>query len=125
MSGKVCMRLLAAVGTVGFLAAAGPARAAEPYAAAAPVQRVYVQPVVVSDDAITQGIQQRLADDKLLRHAQVTVSSVSGVVTLVGTVPSTFARDNVLEAARATPGVVRIDDQLRLNISSPEAPTWN
>jgi hypothetical protein len=81
------------------------------------------QPVVVTpDDAITTTIKAKLEDNKILRNSQVTVASTNGVVTLVGTVATPFARDQVLEAARSTPGVVRIDNQLRFDISSPSAP---
>jgi osmotically-inducible protein OsmY len=62
---------------------------------------------------------------KLLHRAQVTIATQDGVVTLTGTVPNDFARDQALEAARSTPGVVRLNDQLRLDISSPSAPTRN
>ena len=88
----------------------------------APPPIVVVQRVVVSDAAITQSIKAKLENSNVMRRSQVTIASEAGFVTLVGLVPDQFARDQSLEAARATPGVVKIDDQLRFDISSPSAP---
>jgi hyperosmotically inducible protein len=124
MSGKAWMRSLVAVGAM--FGAAAPALAQTPpppVSAAVLAAEAEPQPqVVTADDAITTTIKAKLADNKILRSSQVTIASTNGVVTLVGTVASPFARDQVLEAARSTPGVVRIDDQLRFDISSPSAP---
>jgi len=83
-----------------------------------------VQPAV-PDESITSNIHAKLEQIRLLRQAQVTIATKDGIVTLVGTVPSEFARSQALDAARGTPGVVRVDDQLRLDISSPQAPSRN
>jgi hypothetical protein len=39
--------------------------------------------------------------------------------------PTEFARDQLLQIARTTPGVLIIDNQLRLSESSPNAPSQN
>jgi hyperosmotically inducible periplasmic protein len=78
-----------------------------------------------SDAAITAAIKSKLDGNKVVANAQVTIATLNGVVTLVGTVPNDFARDQILEATRSTPGVAKVDDHLRLEISSPQAPTRN
>jgi len=78
-----------------------------------------------ADAAITAAIKARLDGDKAVGRSQVVIATSNGVVTLFGTVPNDFARDKILEEARATPGVVKINDQLRIEISSPQAPTRN
>lgn len=78
----------------------------------------------ITDATITADIKTKLENNKLLRNERISVVSTNGVVTLIGTVPSELARDEAVEAARSTPGVVRVDDDgLRLDISSPNAPT--
>ena len=61
----------------------------------------------------------------MLRHADVDISTEGGVVTLVGVVPSEFAKSRAIELAKSTPGVVRVNDMLRLNVASPNAPSQN
>jgi hyperosmotically inducible protein len=86
---------------------------------------VVAPPPAVPDSAITADIHAKLEQIRLLRQAQVTIATKDGVVTLVGTIPSEFARTQALDAARAVPGVVRVDDKLRLDVSSPQAPSRN
>jgi len=114
-----------ALGAIGFTAGLGGAARAQGYATppAATVEP-NVQPAV-TDASITADIHAKMEQMKLLRRAQVTIATQDGVVTLTGTVPNDFARDQALEAVRATPGVLRVNDQLRLDISSPSAPTRN
>jgi osmotically-inducible protein OsmY len=132
MSGMRCMRLLAAVGVVGvFEVAGGVGHAAfaqaqppdEPVVAVEPSQPP-AQPTY-TDASITADIKAKLDASKMLRHSEVTIVTEGGVVTLVGVVPSDFARDQAIELAKSTPGVVRVDNMLRLNIASPEAPSRN
>jgi osmotically-inducible protein OsmY len=66
-----------------------------------------------------------MLENVMLRNAQITIASTNGVVTLVGMVSSQTAHEQAMQVARATPGVVRVDDMLRLDISSPQAPTRN
>jgi osmotically-inducible protein OsmY len=122
MDGMGRMRFLVAVG-VG-LGAVASALTSTPVAVAAEVAEAQApaQPAM-TDEAIVTNIKARLDGNKLVRNAQVRVSSIDGEVTVLGTVPTDFARDAVMEAVRATPGVVRVNDQMRLEISSPHAPT--
>jgi hypothetical protein len=107
------------------LAFASPAFAAGPVPVPAPaVPAAEAQPPA-TDATITAGIKARFDQVKLLRAAPISIATYEGVVTLSGSVPSDFARERALEVARATPGVVRVDDYLRLDISSPEAPSKN
>jgi hyperosmotically inducible protein len=116
------MSLWGAVGLAVGLS--GPARAQSSAYGGSPPVAPNVQPAV-SDASITADIHAKLEQSRLLRHAQVTIATQDGVVTLVGTIPSEFARTQALATARGTPGVVRVDDQLRLDISSPQAPSRN
>lgn len=103
--------------------ALGAAAEARP-AAAATIVMAEAQPTS-ADAAITAAIKGKLDGNKVVGNAQVTIATMNGVVTLVGTVPNDFARDQILEATRTTPGVAKVDDHLRLDISSPQAPTRN
>jgi osmotically-inducible protein OsmY len=122
------MRLLAAVGVVGLT---GMTRVAFAQAEAPAGTVVAVEPnqppaqPAVTDASITADVKAKLDASKMLRHADVTIVTEGGVVTLVGVVPSDFARDQALELAKSTPGVVRVDNLLRLNIASHEAPSRN
>ena len=114
------MRFWAAIGLA--LGAGAPALAAEATAAAAPSALAAEPQPAITDASITADIRAQLDKVKLLKTARIAVGSSNGVVTLTGTVPSDFARERALEIARATPGVVRVDDYLRLDISAPDAP---
>jgi osmotically-inducible protein OsmY len=123
------MRLLAAVGGFGLLAvAARPALAeAQPdegggvtiVRAPGAAQRAAV------DAAITNDIKAKLENEVMLRHADVIISTYNGVVTLVGTVDTPFARDRAIDVATNATGVDHVDNFIRLNIASPNAPTRN
>jgi hyperosmotically inducible protein len=122
------MRLLATLGLVGLTAVTSGAVRAEAeaqnggaYKVETPVERTYVY----TDAAVTSDIKSRLEASQLLRHADVDISTDAGVVTLVGVVPSEFAKSRAIELAKTTPGVVRVNDMLRLNIASPNAPSRN
>jgi|KBSMisStandDraft_5_1062788.scaffolds.fasta_scaffold157179_4 hypothetical protein len=116
------MSLLGVVGlTLGLVA---PARAEEPAPAPAPDATV----IVIrgrSDVAITQDIITRLKQSELIGNSWITVATNNGHVVLWGTVISDFAHMKALEIAKTTPGVVQYDDQLRLDASSPQAPSQN
>jgi hyperosmotically inducible protein len=117
------MGFLGAVGLVVGAIIPSAARADTPYGSTG-VAQAEAQPTV-SDANITADIRAKLLENVLLRPAQITIASTNGVVTLVGMVPSQTAHEQALAAARATAGVVRVDDMLRLDISSPQAPTRN
>jgi len=124
-----CMRFLAAVGLVGgFGLTAGPALAeAQPPAPVVTVEPTAPPPPqrVFTDASITADVKARLDASQMLRHADIDIVTAAGVVTLVGVVPSDFARAQAVELAKSTPGVVRVDNMLRLNVASPEAPSQN
>jgi hypothetical protein len=123
--GTVAIGAIGIVGIVGLTAGLGGVAHAQAYGTP-PTATVEpnVQPAV-TDASITADIHGKMEQMKLLRRAQVTIATQDGVVTLTGTVPNDFARDQALEAVRSTPGVLRVNDQLRLDISSPSAPTRN
>jgi hypothetical protein len=82
-------------------------------------------PPVFTDSSITADVTARLEKVKLLQTSLIAISTYNGVVRMAGTVPSDLARQQALRVARGTPGVVRVDDHLRVDISSPEAPSRN
>jgi hypothetical protein len=125
MSGMGRMRYLLVAGLL--LVAVAPAVAGDspPQPTKAEPNPAPVIPPTITDDGITASITTRLQELILLRNAQMTISTKNRVVTLVGMVPSDFARQQALEVARTTLGVVQIDDQLRLPVWSPQAPTRN
>src|SRR4051812_32288578 len=99
MKGMCRMRLLGAVGLL--LGSAGPVLAqseAQPMGPGA-AGVAEAPSATTGDEAITSTIRTKLDAMKLLHNAQVTIASVGGVVTLVGTVPSDFARMQALDAA--------------------------
>ena len=100
-----------------------PARAAEPGAKTSAVYANGATPGPTGSDTVTANVRARLASDTLLKGAVITVAtSRTGVVTLVGDVPSAIAKSEAVALARATPGAADVDDELRLNVSSPSAP---
>jgi hyperosmotically inducible protein len=124
MMGKASLGFLGAVGLMVGAIVPSAARAETPYASTGGVARAEAQPTV-SDENITADIRARMLENVMLRNAQITIASTNGVVTLVGMVSSQTAHEQAMQVARATPGVVRVDDMLRLDISSPQAPTRN
>lgn len=128
MSGKGWMRFWVAVGGIGLLAGtAGTARAeAQPDGGGVTIIRAPgASQRAILDANITNDVKTKLENERTLRHSDVIVSTEDGVVTLVGTVDSPFARDQAIDLATKSGGVVRVNDMLRLNIASPNAPTRN
>ena len=123
MSGKAWTGFLGALGLMVGVVAPAAAQAYAP-SGTAPVARAEAQPTV-SDANITADIRAKILENVLLRNAQITIASTNGVVTLVGMVSSQTAHEQAVEAAKSTAGVVRIDDMLRLDFSSPQAPSQN
>jgi len=76
----------------------------------------------VGDDAITTSVKSQLLADADLRRLDISVTTSNGVVTLAGTVPSQDVRREAVATARHTPGVAKVDDQLRVTGSSPGDP---
>jgi osmotically-inducible protein OsmY len=77
---------------------------------------------VAADEALTAQIKERLQRNRLFRQADIFVQTHAAVVTLAGSVPSEIAHSEALDLARKTPGVLGVEDQLRVLISSPDAP---
>jgi hyperosmotically inducible periplasmic protein len=65
------------------------------------------------DKAVTAEIEAGYRADKTLDHSEVFVDTNDGVVTLSGTISSESARRRAIEVAQTSPGVKRVEDQLR------------
>jgi osmotically-inducible protein OsmY len=102
-------------------ALAAPAVAAQP----AKTTGVYANkgsPSASADNVLTTRVRGRLTNDRLLSGAIITVETNANVVTLFGSVPSETAHAEALDLTRATTGVAAVTDDLRIDISSPDAP---
>lgn len=66
------------------------------------------------DGEITKTIRDRLASDEQLKAGSIRVRADNGTVTLMGTVPTTQAKDRAVEMARKTPGVRGVRNELQL-----------
>jgi hyperosmotically inducible periplasmic protein len=90
--------------TVSAAVAAMPATPAE--AAGAP-----------SDSAITEAVKEKLQLQPETSEAKVDVDTHQGVVTLSGTVKTPEEKDQVIQVARGTDGVQRVEDRLTVGTS--------
>ena len=72
-----------------------------------------------TDATLFRSIQRRLLDDTELDDLAIAVQVAQGVVTLRGTVPDENDRARAEEVARATPGVVTLEN--RIEVASPPA----
>jgi osmotically-inducible protein OsmY len=98
-----------------------PALAAQP----AKTTGVYTNesdPSASAGNALTTRVMARLTNDRLLSGAIITVETNAGVVKLIGSVPTETAHAEALDLTRATAGVGAVTDDLRIDISSPDAP---
>jgi hyperosmotically inducible periplasmic protein len=66
----------------------------------------------VSDTATTAKVKERLADDKRLGSAKISVTTNNGVVTLTGSAPSADASNAAEETAEGVKGVKSVDNQI-------------
>jgi hyperosmotically inducible protein len=66
----------------------------------------------VSDTATTAKVKERLAGDKRLADARISVTTNNGVVTLTGTAPTADASNAAEEAAESVKGVESVDNQI-------------
>ena len=124
MKGIGRMGVLVAVGlTLGAVAPAAAQAPPPPVVRAA--EEAPPAPLPNPDAAIVASMKTRILENKMLRSAQIIISSQAGYVTLSGMIANEFAHEEALHIARTTVGVVRIDDQLRMEISSPSAPARN
>ena len=114
-----------------FAAAAGLAATVALPAAAQPPDKVAMQvtlaaegqPATNPDAIIVTDIRTKFDDDPVLKRNRINIVSANGVVTLTGGAPTGIARDRAVQYARETAGVFRVDNLIRLDITSPEAPT--
>lgn len=69
-----------------------------------------------SEERVASSLQRTLAYDPVLRadREKITVDIQSGTVTLRGTVSTPAARSHAVEAVSATPGVVLVNDLLKV-----------
>ena len=65
-----------------------------------------------SDSAITQAVKQNLSAEPATAAEQIQVQTEDGVVTLTGTVKSDEEKQHVVQIARGTEGVQRVEDKL-------------
>jgi BON domain len=113
-----------------FAAAAGLAATVALPAAAHPPDRIAVQanlavegaPATDPDSVIVVDMRSRFNEDPLVKRSRINIVSHNGIVTLSGSAPSGLARDRAVQYARETAGVFRVDNLIRLDVTSPEAP---
>jgi hyperosmotically inducible periplasmic protein len=65
-----------------------------------------------SDSAIAQAVERNLKADPSTANDQIEVQTEGGVVTLTGTVKSSEEKEHVVQIARGTDGVQRVEDKL-------------
>ena len=68
---------------------------------------------MLTDEAVRNHIQQRLAADDVTAAQVIHVDVDLGVATLSGSVPDANIRLRALAAARSTPGVGQVVDRIR------------
>lgn len=113
-----------------FAAAAGLVASVALPAAAHPPDKVAMQanlaaegePATDPDAIIVTDIRTKYDDDPVLRRTRINIASKNGIVTLSGGAPTGIARDRAVQYARETGGVFRVDNLIRLDVTSPEAP---
>jgi len=116
-----------------FAAVAGLAATVAVPAAAQPSDRAAIQLTLAAegeaqadpDAVVVTDIRSRYEADPVLKRTRIDIVSAGGVVTLSGGAPSGIARDRAVQYARETPGVFRVNNYIRLDVSSPEAPVPN
>ncbi|MGH0037203.1 MAG: BON domain-containing protein [Myxococcota bacterium] len=67
-----------------------------------------------TDTLVFRSVQRRLLDDEALEGVAIAAQVQAGVVTLSGEVPDAEVHERALEIARETPGVVRVQDRIRV-----------
>ena len=71
---------------------------------------------MANDPVIIESTRDALARDERIAHAEeIAVAEREGRVTLRGTVRSVHQRRTAVEIVRSVPGVLAVDDQLRLD----------
>ena len=77
--------------------------------------------VKAQDDVIERQVKDTLAGRPELKDASIDVDVKNGIVRLTGKVPSEFQSLAAAVAARSTPGVRSVENQLRISASQPAA----
>jgi hyperosmotically inducible protein len=70
-----------------------------------------------SDNAITQAVKEKLLTQPETAAEKIAVDTHQGVVTLSGTVKSPEEKEQVIQIARATEGVQKVEDRLEVGTS--------
>jgi len=70
-----------------------------------------------TDAAITQAVKEKLLQQPETSSVNIAVDTHEGVVTLSGTVKSAEEKDQVIQVARGTQGVQRVEDRLSVSTS--------
>jgi osmotically-inducible protein OsmY len=70
-----------------------------------------------NDTAITQAVKEKLLLQPVAAAEKIAVDTHDGVVTLSGTVKSPEEKDQVIQTARNTQGVQRVEDKLSVSSS--------
>jgi osmotically-inducible protein OsmY len=70
--------------------------------------------VVASDAAITRQINAKYAADSMISAFSISVRTHQGRVTLSGTVGSYAARDQAVDLAKSTAGVMTVTNQINI-----------
>jgi hyperosmotically inducible periplasmic protein len=73
-----------------------------------------------SDAGITTSVKSRLAADDTVKAYQIDVDTKDRVVTLSGNVPSTAAKEQAVQIARATNGVASVVDNLTVTSAASD-----
>ncbi|HKA35202.1 MAG TPA: BON domain-containing protein [Thermoanaerobaculia bacterium] len=69
------------------------------------------------DSAITQAVKRNLQAQPETASEPITVQTEGGVVTLTGTVKTPAEKDQVVQIARGTEGVQRVEDRIQVGTS--------
>ena len=72
-----------------------------------------------SDPGITTAVKTKLAADDTVKAYKIDVDTKDGKVTLTGTVDTAEAKTRAVDVARATKGVIDVDDQLAVTPAAP------
>jgi osmotically-inducible protein OsmY len=70
--------------------------------------------LTATDATLFRSVQRRILDDPELDDLAVAVQASKGVITLQGAVPDEDARARAEEVARATPGVLNVENRVEV-----------
>jgi len=72
-----------------------------------------------TDATLFRSVQRRILDDPKLDDLAISVQVTKGVITLQGAAPDEDARARAEEVARATPGVVNVENRVEVLAAPP------